>query len=98
MNMGDEQNEEKKKEVQITASEEIKRGVFANQAVVSHSTEEFVIDFIYLSPSGGTLNSRVIVTPGHFKRLIKAMDENLTKYEDKFGEIFEKKQEQPLNG
>jgi len=96
--MANEKNEEKMKEVQITATEEIKRGVFANQAIVSHTPDEFVMDFIYLSPAGGTLNSRVIVTPSHFKRLIKAMAENLTKYEEKFGEISEKKQEQPLNG
>jgi hypothetical protein len=81
---------EGKKEIEVSTTEEIKRGVFSNQAVVNHSPEEFVIDFLYRSPSGGTLSSRVILTPGHYKRLVKGMTENLRKYEERFGEIPEK--------
>jgi len=82
--------EEKHKEIKVTTTEEVKRGVFANQAIIQHSNEEFRIDFILMGPSDATLNARIILTPSHFKRLVKAMDVNLKKYEKKFGEVPEK--------
>lgn len=82
--------EEKVKKIELTATEEVKRGVFANQALIHHSNEEFRIDFILVGPSDGTLNARVILTPSHFKRLVNAVSTNLKKYEEKFGKIPEK--------
>jgi hypothetical protein len=58
--------------------------------IVSHGTEEFNVDFIYLHPSGGCLNSRVIMTPGHFKRFVAAVSENLANYEAQFGVVKER--------
>jgi len=74
-------------EVDITITEDMKRGVFANQALVNHGQEEFLIDFIYLGTGGGTVNARVILTPSHYKRLIEAMQENLASYENRYGEV-----------
>lgn len=54
---------------------------------ILHTKEEFVLDFLNVFPPTGTLNSRIIVSPGHFKRMAKAMQENLAKHEASFGKI-----------
>ena len=79
--MADEQN------IHIKIPEEILRGVYANQMVVRHSREEFVIDFINVCPPEGIVNARVIVSPGHLKRMVSALAENLTRYEQRFGPV-----------
>jgi hypothetical protein len=57
--------------------------------VVSHTREEFVIDFINLFPPEGVVNARVIVSPGHLKRMIRALKDNLRRYEKAHGPIIE---------
>jgi len=74
-------------QVQVKASDEMLKGVYANIAQIANAPEEFVIDFINLFPPAGSLVSRVIVSPGHFKRLVAAMQDSLKKYEEQFGEI-----------
>ena len=74
-------------QVQIKASDESLRGVYANMANVLHTQEEFVIDFLNVFPPTGSLNARVILSPGHFKRLLVAMTDNLGKYEAQFGSV-----------
>jgi hypothetical protein len=73
--------------VQIKASDEKLKGEYANVMQVLHTKEEFVLDFLNVFPPTGTLNARVIVSPGHFKRMLQAMQDNLKKYEDAFGKI-----------
>jgi len=75
------------KNIQIKAKDEALQGSYANVAQVSHTKEEFVLDFMSVFPPAGTLNSRVIVSPGHYKRMIAAMQDNLRKYEEKHGTI-----------
>ena len=77
------------RQLQIKASDEKLKGEYSNVMQILHTQEEFVLDFMNVFPPAGTLNSRVIVTPGHFKRMIKAMEENLKKYEEKFGKVKE---------
>ena len=72
-------------QVQIKASDKVLKGEYANMMQVLHTKEEFVLDFLNVFPPTGTLNARVIVSPGHFKRMLVAMQENLKKYEDQFG-------------
>ncbi len=88
-------SEEGPKKIEIMATEEARKGVFANHAIVYHRPEEFMIDFVLLSPPEGkaNLNARVILTPSHFKRLVNAMNANLTKYEEKFGKVPESVEE-----
>jgi len=74
-------------QVQIKANDEKLKGEYSNAMQILHTKEEFVLDFLNIFPPTGTLNSRVILSPGHFKRMIKAMEENLKKYEDQFGKI-----------
>jgi hypothetical protein len=85
------------KVLEIVASEDIMRGRFSNEVIISHSAEEFHLDFIYINPSGRTLSSRIIMTPTHYKRFLRAMGENLNKYEIKFGVINEVKRESENN-
>lgn len=79
------------KQMQIKISDEILKGVYANAMQVAHTKEEFVLDFLNLSPhmGAGIVSSRVIMSPGHLKRVIAALTENLKKYEEKFGKIEE---------
>ena len=74
-------------QVQVKISDEILRGVYANMVQIGHGSEEFILDFMSLFPPSGTVNARVIVSPSHFKRIVKAMEDNLKQYEQKFGTI-----------
>lgn len=80
-------NNQQQQQVQIKISDDTLKGVYANSMQISHTQEEFVIDYMNLYPPQGIVNSRVIVSPGHLKRMIAALEENLKKYEDQFGEI-----------
>lgn len=75
-------------EIKIKAKEEDLKGSYSNMMRISHTTkEEFILDFFFVSPPEGVLSSRVLVSPGHMKRLTKALEENIKKYEEKFGKI-----------
>jgi len=76
-------------QIQIKVTDEKLRGEYSNMMQILHTKEEFVLDFLNIFPPTGTLNSRVILSPGHFKRMMKAMEENLKKYEEQFGKISE---------
>ena len=69
--------------------ETAKDPIYANAMQVSHTQDEFILDFMKFFPPTATLNARVVVTPGHAKRIIKALQENVTKYESAFGKIKE---------
>ncbi len=76
-----------KKEVEVFFPDDMKKGAFSNSAFISHTTEEFIFDFLAVGPKAGSMVSRVFLTPPHTKRLLNALSENLRKYEEKFGEI-----------
>ncbi len=63
------------------------RGCYSNCMLVTHNPEEFLIDWLLNSPNGVNLVSRVILSPGHVRRIIDALSENLGKYEDRFGPV-----------
>jgi Protein of unknown function (DUF3467) len=75
------------KEIKISFPPEIQGGVYANNMVVSHTKEEFILDFIMVAPPTGTVTARVIVSPGHMKRVLEALRDNISKYEMSFGTI-----------
>ena len=71
-------------------------GVYSNLMMISHRKEEFVLDFMFVqpqrTPDGQTianLRSRIITSPEHMKRILKAMQENISRYERSFGVIEE---------
>jgi len=83
-------DEKKKKEgLNIELSEEIAEGNYSNLAIINHSPSEFVVDFIQMMPGvpKAKVKSRIILTPQHAKRLMKALNENVLKFEDQHGEI-----------
>jgi len=77
----------------IKIDDEIMKGVPSNAMGISHSKEEFVIDFMMMYPwqNAGIVNARIVLTPGHIKRIVKAFNENIEKYEENNGKIEEAK-------
>lgn len=92
----------KPQQINIELTEEIAEGVYSNLAMVAHSNSEFVIDFIRLMPGvpKAKVKARVILTPEHAKRLLQALNDNISKFEDNFGDIKQADEEQvrfPMN-
>lgn len=79
--------EDKKLEIKVPESSE--NGLYSNLAFIAHTEEEFILDFIFLQPQkpAGKLVSRIILNPKHAKRFLSALNENIKKYEARFGEI-----------
>lgn len=84
-----EQNLEDKNQLNIELSEEIADGEYANLAVITHSASEFVFDFVKVMPGvpKAKVKSRVIMTPQHAKRLMNALMDNISKFEQVNGPI-----------
>ncbi|MEW5806172.1 MAG: DUF3467 domain-containing protein [Acidobacteriota bacterium] len=80
---------EKSREIKIKITDDVLKGVYANTMAVTHTREEFLLDFINIFPPSGIVNARVIISPGHLKRIIAALRDNMRKYEEKYGEIKE---------
>lgn len=78
-------------QVQIKADEKELQGQYSNLVMLHHNLEEFTLNFIYIFPNGaqGKLLSSVIVSPGHAKRILRALKENIDRYETQFGSIKE---------
>jgi hypothetical protein len=76
-------------ELNIEISEEMAEGTYVNLAIITHSTAEFVIDFVNVMPGTpkSKVKSRVIMTPQHAKRLMKALADNIRKFEQNHGAI-----------
>jgi hypothetical protein len=76
-------------QLNIELSAEVAEGIYSNLAIISHSTSEFVVDFIRIMPGAPKANvkSRIILTPEHAKRLLMALQDNVAKYENQFGKI-----------
>ena len=74
-------------QIQINTGDELMRGRYSNSLIVSHSPEEFIMDWLLNSPSGTFLVSRIMVSPGSLKRIISALADNLEKYERQYGPI-----------
>lgn len=74
-----------KREIKI--ADNIPGAEYANMAQISHNSEEFHLRFMNMLDATGRITGKIITSPGHFKRMAVAMQENLKKYEEKFGEI-----------
>lgn len=85
--MDNQQNNENQLNIELSA--EVAEGIYSNLAIISHSTSEFVVDFIRIMPGTPKANvkSRIILTPEHAKRLLFALQENINKYELQNGKI-----------
>ena len=84
-----EMSEENKNQLNIELSEETAEGTYSNLAIITHSPSEFVTDFVRVMPGmpKARVHSRIIMTPQHAKRMMKALQDNLQKYESVHGPI-----------
>ena len=83
------ENQNPDNQLQIELKEEVAQGTYANLAIITHSSSEFVLDFVRVLPGlpKAGVQSRVILAPEHAKRLQRALEENIAKYELAFGSI-----------
>src|ERR1700710_1283874 len=78
-------------QIQIDIDEGTAQGAYSNLVLINHNENEFVLDFAYLQPAQprARVRSRVISSPRHTKRLLRALEINLRRYEERFGKIDE---------
>ena len=86
-----------KKELKIELPAEVAAGKYSNLAVISHSAQEFFLDFVTVAPNmpQAKVQSRVVMTPENVKNLLFALRDNIAKYEATFGEITHKVPKNP---
>jgi hypothetical protein len=87
--MDDQSKTEKVQQIQINTGDELSRGRYSNSMIASHSADEFILDWLFNSPNGVHLVSRIMVSPSHVKRIITALQESLDNYEKQFGLVKE---------
>ena len=93
-------NKPKQGQINIELDEAIAEGTYSNLAIINHSVSEFVVDFVKIMPGvpKSKVKSRIILTPQHAKRLLKALNENVIRFEKQHGDIKEYDQPNiPLN-
>lgn len=81
--------DKKQQKREIKIADNIPGAEYANAMQVNHNKDEFQMVFLNLMGGSGRVSSKIISTPGHFKRMVGAMQDNLKKYEKQFGEIKE---------
>lgn len=91
---------EQQDQINIELDEKTAEGIYSNLAIINHSSSEFVLDFVSIMPGipKAKVKSRIVLTPQHTKRLVKALAENIHRFETAHGEIKETEQPPiPLN-
>lgn len=76
-------------QLNIELPQDVADGIYSNLAIIAHSSSEFVLDFIRVVPNApkAKVKSRVIMSPEHAKRLLNALQDNISKYEQQYGTI-----------
>ena len=98
--MADEKDQARPNQLNIEISEEVADGIYSNLAIITHSNSEFVLDFVRVMPGvpKAKVKARVLLTPQHAKRLMRALADNVQKYEGVHGPIRETEMpEIPMN-
>ncbi|MEA2043133.1 MAG: DUF3467 domain-containing protein [Bacteroidota bacterium] len=87
------QNKQPENRLNIELSDDVAEGTYSNLAVISHSASEFIVDFVRVMPGvpKAPVKSRIVMNPENAKRLMKALQENIGKFEKNFGKINENK-------
>lgn len=97
--MADNKNKNRGK-INIQLDDDVAEGIYCNLAIINHSVSEFVVDFVKVMPGvpKNKVKSRIILTPQHAKRFLKALGDNVDRFEKKHGEIKDFEQPSiPLN-
>ena len=83
------ENNQNNNQLQIELSPEVAQGQYANFAIITHSSSDFIVDFARILPGvpKAQVKSRVILAPEHAKRLLQALQENIVRYERAYGQI-----------
>jgi hypothetical protein len=78
-------------QIQIDLDEATAQGMYCNLVLINHSDSEFVLDFAFLQPGApqARVRARVLSSPRHTKRLLRALETNVQRYEERFGKIDE---------
>jgi len=76
-------------QLKIAFPEHLRGGVYANNLAITHTREEFVLDFMMIFPPAATVAARVVSSPGHRKRMLSAFKGAVEKYESQFGKLSE---------
>lgn len=94
------QKDPKSHQINIELGEKEAEGIYSNLAIITHSPAEFILDFTRVVPGApkARVHARIITTPQHAKMLLKALQDNIEKYESKFGEIKVESQAPPQFG
>ena len=77
------------KGLNVKVGDEELKGRYSNLLRVTHTREEFILDFINAVPPQAIVTSRLVTSPGHLKRIVRALAENLERYEKNFGPLTE---------
>lgn len=95
------EQDNKQNQINIELNEDVAEGTYSNLAIITHSSSEFVLDFIRVMPGvpKAKVKSRVFMTPEHAKKLMRALADNISKYESVRGVIDEDNSHQgmPIN-
>lgn len=83
------ENQKNNNQLQIELKDDVAQGTYANLAIITHSSSEFIVDFVRVMPGlpKAGVQSRIILTPEHAKRLLFALQDNVARYENQFGKI-----------
>jgi hypothetical protein len=91
-------SDEPQQKVQIQIDDDVAQGIYANLVLLSHTENEFVLDFAFIQPSTGRakVRARVISSPRHTKRLLVALQKNIERYEERYGTIDAGSDDEPV--
>lgn len=87
-------NKQQPGQINIELDEKTAEGTYSNLAIINHSSSEFVVDFVAMMPGApkAKVKSRIVLTPQHAKRLLKALNDNISRYESNHGAISDTEQ------
>lgn len=96
--MADKKDVPQQQQMTIELGEKEAEGIYSNLAIISHSPAEFVIDFTRILPGvpKARVHARIVMTPQHAKLLLNALADNVSKYEQQYGEVNVEGQMQPF--
>ncbi len=75
--------------INVKITDDELKGRYSNLLRITHTREEFILDFINLVPPQGIVTARLVTSPGHLKRIVRALSANLERYEQLFGVVEE---------
>jgi hypothetical protein len=84
--------------IQLQLDDETAQGAYSNLVLINHTENEFLLDFAFAAPGAprAKVRARIISSPKHTKRLLRALQKNIERYEERFGEIDAGEEEEPI--